>query len=359
MPGEVPLLHFAERYYERIWGGHRLRESFRKDAPADKPIGEAWLISDHAGDESVVDEGPLAGQSIRDLLEEDAAAVLGTGAQLTAHGRFPLLLKLLDSADNLSVQVHPDDGCAARLGEPDVGKTEMWHVLSADPGSKLICGLDPAVTGEQFAGAVRDGSIEELMTRFDVAPGTSAFVAAGTVHAIGGGIVLAEIQQNSDLTYRLYDWGRVQADGTARELHVDKALEAIHFGSPHGGAAEPLDYARGSLTRSVLAACRYFAAERVTLEGGATCETQGRSFHIVLGVSGSVGVTAGESQRPVGPGEAVLLPGRFERFDVEGPGVYLDYYVPDLAADVVGPLREAGHPMEVIVRLGDLARVVG
>ena len=352
MAGDVPLLHFSDRYYERIWGGHRLRESFGKNTPAGEPIGEAWLISDHAGDESVVDEGTLAGRSIRDLLEENACAILGAGAQLTVHGRFPLLLKLLDSADNLSVQVHPDDACAVRLGEPDVGKTEMWHVLSADPGSKLICGLDPEVSAGRFAGAVQDGSIEELMTRFEVAPGTSAFVAAGTVHAIGGGIVLAEIQQNSDLTYRIYDWGRVQTDGTARELHVDKALEAIHFGSPHGGAAEPLDYAQGDLTRSVLAACRYFAAERVTLDGGATCVTHGHSFHIVLGVSGDVDVTAGASHRIVAPGEAVLVPGGYEQFAVEGRGDFLVYYVPDLPRDVVGPLRAAGHPEDAIVRLG-------
>ncbi|MCP4641622.1 MAG: mannose-6-phosphate isomerase [bacterium] len=348
----VGLLHFEERYYERIWGGDRLRTVYGKDAPEGVPVGEAWLVSDHPGDESVVDEGPLAGETLHGLLQQDAAAILGKRAELTIHGRFPLLLKILDSRDHLSVQVHPDDECAKRLGEPDVGKTEMWHVLHADPGSELICGLDPSASRDRFAAAVQDGSVEDLMTRFEVGEDTSAFVSAGTVHAIGGGIILAEIQQNSDLTYRIYDWGRVQADGTSRELHVEKSVEAIHFGSPHGGTANPLTYSAGSTEVDVLAACRYFSAERIKLNGTYSRSTRGDSFHILLAAAGEPTVCVAECRRVLEPGQAVLVVGDCEQFSIEGEGAILDYYVPDLALDVVDPLLSAGHDRDAIIRLG-------
>ena len=180
------LLRFQEGFFERVWGGSKLRSLYGKDT-ADTPIGESWVISDHSSHESVVSEGRYAGQTLRQLLEADETAILGSRPSLTIHGRFPLLLKILDAADVLSVQVHPDDDAANRLGEPDVGKTEMWHVLQADPGSELICGLEASVTASSLAGAIEDGSIETQMTRFPAAEGTSLFVPAGTVHAICGG----------------------------------------------------------------------------------------------------------------------------------------------------------------------------
>ena len=347
----MDLLHFKEGFFERIWGGQRLRQLYGMDAPADQPIGEAWLIADHDVHESVVDEGPLEGITLRALLERDAEAILGSRAQLTVHGRFPLLLKVLDSNDHLSVQVHPDNECAKSLNEPDVGKTEMWHVLHADPGSELICGLDTTVAADTLAGAVHDGTLEDLMTRFEVHPGDSVFVSAGTVHAIGGGIVLAEIQQNSDLTYRLYDWGRVQADGTPRELHVEKAMNAIHFGSPSGGKAEPLAYQLGDCRCEVLAACEYFAAELVHIEGAYCRLVEGQSFHIALCIKGEITVSAGDAARPLRPAEAVLIPGSQARYEADGAGQLLDYYVPDLAKDLADPLQQAGHPADAIQRL--------
>nr|HPK00742.1 class I mannose-6-phosphate isomerase [Candidatus Hydrogenedentota bacterium] len=223
------ILRFKERYYERVWGGQKLKALFGKPFPDNVPVGEAWLISDHPGDESVIDGGFWKGQTLQALLAADARALLGANARTTPAGRFPLLLKLLDAAESLSVQVHPDDACAERLGEPDVGKTEMWSVLQAEPGSELIYGLKPEVGREAFSNAVANGDIEPLLNRFPVQAGDSVFVSAGTVHAIGAGVVLAEIQQNSDLTYRIHDWGRLDSDGQPRTLHLEKALEAIHF----------------------------------------------------------------------------------------------------------------------------------
>ncbi|HIJ72514.1 MAG TPA: class I mannose-6-phosphate isomerase [Candidatus Hydrogenedentes bacterium] len=347
------LLRFEERYHERIWGGNRLGTVFGKPIPSDKPIGEAWLVSDHAACESVVASGPHKGKTLRALLEADAPAVLGARAELTIHGRFPLLLKILDAREYLSVQVHPDDACAKSLGEPDVGKTEMWHVLGAERDSELICGLRRSARKESFAQAVGDETIEELMMRFPVQEGTSVFVPSGTVHAIGAGVLLAEIQQNSNLTYRLYDWGRVQADGTMRELHVDKALKAVHFESRHGGAATPLGYDDGGARRTVLAVCRHFAAELIEL-GSAPWRraTRSASFHILLCRNGTLAVSAGNDEETIRPGEAVLAAGGLEAYAVAGEGDFLDYYVPDLECDVVAPLESAGHSMAAIVRLG-------
>lgn len=323
------ILRFTERYYERVWGGRKLGTLYGKPVPENVPIGEAWLISDHPGDESVIAEGPFAGQTLQDLLAVDARALLGATARTTPSGRFPLLLKLLDSAESLSVQVHPDDACAKRLGEPDVGKTEMWHVLQADPGSELICGLDPAIDRETFAHAVSDGTVETLLNRFPVQAGTSVFVAAGTVHAIGGGIVLAEIQQNSDLTYRIHDWGRVGSDGRPRALHLEKALEAIHFGSTHGGEAVPLACSSDGDNRStLLASSPYFAAEHIVCRGRYQRQTHGDSFHILLAKSGHLHVSVGLGTHSIHMAEAVLVAGLHQQYSVEGHGEFLDYYVP-------------------------------
>ncbi|MBM3290832.1 MAG: mannose-6-phosphate isomerase, partial [Candidatus Hydrogenedentes bacterium] len=268
MPTNYGILRFHEQYFERIWGGQRLRTLYGKPIPPDKPIGEAWLISDHPSAVSVVADGPHAGRTLHDLIEEDAEALLGPGVKLTPHGRFPLLLKLLDSTDVLSVQVHPDDATAAALGEPDVGKTEMWHVLHADPGAELICGLRPGTTPDQMRAAIASGTLERHLVRFTVKPGDSVYVPAGTVHAIGKGIVLAEIQQNSDLTYRLYDWSRVDASGKARELHVEKGLRATRF-----FPADCVENTNNSHIHNVesdwthLASGQYFSAHKLDLHG--------------------------------------------------------------------------------------------
>lgn len=346
------LIQFEEACFERIWGGHRLHDSLGFNAPAGKPIGEAWLISDHPAHESRVARGPLQGQSLHDLLLASPEYLLGTCAAPTVHGRFPLLLKILDAADVLSVQVHPDDGDAARLGEPDVGKTEMWHVLDSLPGSSLICGLDPAMTREAFLSAVQNNTIQASMESIPAFPGTTAFVAAGSVHAIGAGILLAEIQQNSDITYRIYDWDRVDAQGNRRELHLDKAAQVTRFGSVHPGASIPLPYVDGGVEVSVLGACRYFANELLTIAGPCARNTHGRSFHILMTREGQVEVTAGGESCTLDPYRAVLIPAAVKEYTITGSGKVLNYYVPDLSLDIIGPLRAAGHGDQAIARLG-------
>lgn len=337
------LLQFEDAYFERIWGGNKLQTLFNKAIPP-KPIGEAWLVSDHPVHESVITNGPLAGQTLREIIQRDSQAVLGARPQLTHSGRFPLLLKILDAAQVLSVQVHPDDACAERLGEPDVGKTEMWHVLQADPGSELICGLDTSVTPDNVRSAIEQNTLENLMNRYPVHEGTSILLPAGTIHAIGAGIVLAEIQQNSDLTYRLYDWGRLDDSGQPRQLHIDKAMEAIQFHFQHNGPATPLDLPHPDAHRTVLAACTYFATELWQVEAAVQRVTDGQTFHILLAIEGNLTASADDgAQAYLAPGQAVLVPGQHEGFTVTGNGRFLDYYVPDLQHDIIAPLLKTGH----------------
>lgn len=338
---DLALLKFREAYFPKIWGGDKLRRLYGKEIP-NEPTGEAWLVSDHPAHESVVAEGPYRGRTIRELLEQHESAILGARPRLTIHGRFPLLLKILDATDVLSVQVHPDDAAARALGEPDVGKTEMWYVLQADPGSKLICGLDPVLTPEKYAAAVEQGRIGDYLSRFDVSEGAALFVPARTVHAICAGTVLAEIQQNSDLTYRIYDWGRLGDDGKPRPLHTQKALEVIRFGQAYPGPTDPLSYEAGNSICRVMAACDQFAAEAVTVSGSWARTNAGQAFHILLATRGRLLVRSGSAERGIESGESLLVSGFVSEFRVEGEGEVLDYYVPDPEKDIASPLRAAG-----------------
>lgn len=353
------LIQFEEAFFERIWGGQRLRDSLGFDVPSGGPVGEAWLISDHVAHESKVATGPWRGQTLHDLVVSHPEYLLGSCASPTIHGRFPLLLKILDAAEVLSVQVHPDDEAAVRLGEPDVGKTEMWHVIDSLPGSTLICGLDPAMTVAQFQVAVERNTIQASMRSFPAPVGTTAFVTAGTVHAIGAGILLAEIQQNSDITYRIYDWDRADAQGKRRELHLAKAAQVIRFGEVHPGASLPLRHRAWGMDVTVLGACRYFANELLEVEGTCTRSTHGRSFHIVMPSEGRMTVSCQGESCVLAPLRAVLIPAGAGSYTLIGSGKVLNYYVPDLQRDIIAPLRAEGYGDGEIGRLGVELAVLG
>ncbi len=347
----MTLIAFEEMYVDRMWGGERLRALYGKATPTGDPIGEAWMVADHMEHVSVVRDGPDAGRTLREMLEEDAGRILGTRPHLTIHDRFPLLLKLLDAGDKTSIQVHPDDDDAERLGEPDVGKTEMWYVLHGAEDCELYCGMPRDVTRDVLAGAIKSGTVADLLTRIPARKGTAVFVPAGTVHAIGGGCVLAEIQQNSDITYRIDDWGRVGADGKPRKLHTGRALEVTHFGSRHDGAAKPLSHRSGGAEVAVLTACKYFAAESVEVSGRYVCDSRGETFSLLLGTSGRVAVQVGGDERVLNPACALMVPGSTERFSAEGEGSFLRFSVPDVDRDIVHPLLKAGHTLDEIAGL--------
>ena len=220
-----PLL-FEPIFQERIWGGRRLRELFGKALPASTPIGESWELADLPNGQSVVANGPLTGQTLRNLMQQYGPAIVGKD---DFTGPFPLLIKLLDAEDVLSVQVHPDAEACRNMGRGEP-KTECWYIVAAQPDAVIYKGLKPGTTRQAFAQAVRDGTCADLLNRVPVDVGQCHFLPSGMCHAIGAGLVIAEIQQPSDTTYRVFDWNRTDAaTGKSRQLHIEEAMESIHF----------------------------------------------------------------------------------------------------------------------------------
>ncbi|MCA9246653.1 MAG: class I mannose-6-phosphate isomerase, partial [Planctomycetales bacterium] len=218
-------LRFEPLFRRYLWGGRRLGEVLGKPI-GDAPCAESWEVVDHREDQSVVREGALAGKTLGHLVAEHNDELFGRHAPLD---QFPLLFKLLDAQKTLSVQVHPDDARAARLDPPDRGKTEAWVILDAEPGSVIYAGLKRGFDHAALQREVARGTTELCLHQLEAKPGDCVFIPAGTVHALGAGLLVAEIQQSSDTTYRLYDWNRVDADGNARELHIEAGLEAIDY----------------------------------------------------------------------------------------------------------------------------------
>jgi len=263
-----PLI-FQPVFRDYMWGGRRLEQLYGRRLPPGI-VAESWEISAHPSAPTPVANGPYAGVPLPDLTAQLGDRLLGTRARgTTARDRFPLLVKLLDANRDLSVQVHPDDAYAL-AHEGDLGKTEMWYVLHADPGAEIVYGLCPGTTRETLSSALAEGRVEEVLQRVPVRPHDAIHVPAGTVHALLTGLVVAEIQENSDTTYRLYDWGRPGPDGQPRPLHTDKALDVIAFGTPPPGVPLPELLADGGGIRvERLVSCPQFCVERVTLHGGA------------------------------------------------------------------------------------------
>ncbi len=286
-------LRLTPAYHERVWGGQRLRV-------ADPPIGEAWIVDEH----DQVAEGPLAGRTLGDLATERGAALLGRVPVGRTGTRFPLLIKLLDAADWLSVQVHPNDEEAVRLeGAGQFGKTEAWHIIEAAPDAQLICGLRPGTTSEAFAWAMREGTVSELSRYLTVAAGDTVFIGAGTVHALGPGLLLYEVQQTSDITYRVFDWNRPQSAG--RKLHIAQS-EAVADPAIVGEVQpRPADAA----AVATLVSCPYFTLDRLLgTAGPLDADTEGLSFHALTTIAGNARVAGAGWAYDLGRFETVVVP---------------------------------------------------
>lgn len=300
------LLRFQPLYQERVWGGRALATALGRTLPDSDPIGESWEVVDRPEAQSIVEEGTLKGQSLRSVLSRHAADVMGPG--WPAGKPFPILIKWLDCRERLSLQVHPPAAVAAGLkGEP---KTENWYIAHTAPNAELIVGLKRGVTRDQFERAIADDTVEACVHHFNVAAGDSILVHSGQVHAIDAGNLILEIQQNSDTTYRVYDWGRVGLDGLPRQLHIPQSLRSIDWSD-----FEPAPL-RGAPTSGVIADCAEFRIRRVVLGAGERVHLrageQPRLLSVVSGaVRSSVENSAG-TRSPVGKkldrGDNVLLP---------------------------------------------------
>jgi len=279
---------------ERVWGGRMLETHFQRNLPsATAPFGESWEMVDRAEAQSVLGTGPLAGMTLHELWSTRREEIFGTG--LVDSDRFPLLVKILDARDDLSIQVHPPESLAAEMGgEP---KTEMWYIAAATEGARLVVGLRAGVTRESFTDAIRNGTVAEQVHEIPVSAGDFVFIPSGRLHAIGAGLLIFEIQQNSDTTYRVFDWNRLGLDGKARQLHIEESLASIDYSD-----IEPrLDQAQGH----VIAACEYFVVERFAMALGEMigCARADR-FSLLHIVEGELTDREGKSW---GAGSTVLL----------------------------------------------------
>jgi len=299
-------LTFNPIYKERVWGGRDLERLYGKKLPADVPIGESWEITDRPEGVSVIANGPLAGKDLRWLMEHHAGKLLGSaGAE---SGRFPLLIKILDAQEKLSLQVHPPASMATRLGgEP---KTEMWYVAAAKPGAELYAGFRRGVKRAEFERKIKDGTVADCFHRVPVRRGDVMFLPSGRVHAIGAGIVIFEIQQNSDTTYRVFDWNRLGLDGQPRELHIEQSLQCIDFndfepalvkGRLHKADGGDLQV-RGLVTNPL------FVVEEVRFMGAGSDSTSGTTLEIIGVLEGELTVRYNDHRIRLGAGCFCLIP---------------------------------------------------
>ncbi len=296
----IAPFRLQESFTAKNGGGRRLAEVAGKALPGTDAIGESWEVSDVAGDVSTIAGGDWQGRTLREVAAQETAALYGPGR--LAPDRFPLLAKFLDAALPLSIQVHPDDGTALQLGAPS-GKTEAWVILAAEPGAMLYRGFKPGVNREQLTAAIAAGTLAEALHAIPAEPGDAVFVPPGTVHAIGGGIVLYEIQQAADVTYRLDDWGRVGTDGLPRELQIEQAMAALAFGQPCLDKRIPALLHPGD---ELLVACDKFTLRRWHTAQEADAQTLGAHLLTVIAGSGRLTGAFGEIAAPLGA--TLLIP---------------------------------------------------
>lgn len=305
-------LSYEAKY--RIWGGDLLKTAFGKQAPTVDRLGETWELTVRPDGMSLVQNGIYEGKSLADAIQTIGNAAV---SPTYAGGVFPLLIKLIDAREKLSVQVHPDDAYAAAV-EGDLGKTEMWYVLAAEPGATLVSGLRPGIDRAAFATAVREGRTEEVLQAQPVRAGDVCFIPAGLVHAIGAGIVVAEIQQNSDLTYRVFDYNRRQSDGSLRELHVDRALDVVRPFTEEEIAAIRFAARDGQDDSDTLVHCPYFRVLRLAVVGEREECVSANSFVALLCVEGAGSILFAGETYPVEKGQQYFLPAGMGAYCLRG-----------------------------------------
>jgi len=313
-------LRFQPLFRRYLWGGRRLETMLGKSLGEGDDYAESWELVDHGADQSIVLSGPLAGLSLERLVAEHGDELFGRHVGLT---QFPLLFKFLDCNRTLSVQVHPNDAQGALLDPPDLGKTETWVVLAADPGSKIYAGLRTDVTRDDLRQALEAGNCEECLHAFEPQVGDCIFIEAGTVHALGAGLVIAEIQQASDTTFRLFDWNRVGKDGQPRPLHIEQSLEVTNF--ERGPAAPQQPQETNQPGRERLVDCDKFILDRQTLASSQTLGGDQR-FHLLVVIEGAISVGATE----LSLGETCLLPAAVGAVEIvpQGRAGVLDIFLP-------------------------------
>lgn len=305
-----PLI-FEPILKERIWGGKKLKTLFNKETEL-ASIGESWELSDVEGDISVVANGDLKGKTLKELLITQKERLVGNKVYKQFGNNFPLLIKYIDAKDDLSVQLHPNDELAAKRHN-SFGKTEMWYVMQADKDAKLIVDFKKGITKDKYLTHLENKTLPEILNFEEVKSSDTFFIEVGRVHAIGAGVLLAEIQQTSDITYRIYDWDRVDAEGNSRELHTQLAMEAIDFSMPYN---YKVSFEKKENVSNLMVSCPYFTTNFLPVVNKIAKENTLDSFLIYMCVKGSVNFKVNNTKTNVKMGETVLIPASISQFEI-------------------------------------------
>ncbi len=329
-------LKFTNVFKVRIWGGRNLARVLDKPLPrGDDPIGESWEVVDHRSESSVIANGEYAGRALRSLREEFGDALVGAHGLKLGRGQVPLLIKFLDAQEVLSVQVHPNDAYAAEHENGELGKAEMWYVMHAEPGAQIISGLKPGVDRAILQRDIDNGTVEDHLQSVTAHTGDCYFTPAGRVHAIGAGNIICEVQQNSDVTYRFYDWNRKDADGAPRELHIEKSLDVINYGDTADAKVTPKLTSEDGGKVWELVRCPQFVVEKLEVTGAMPADTRGESFHALSALDGEGVIQApGCDDTPLRKGESAMVPCALGRYTLHAsaPFTVLRSSVPALGA---------------------------
>jgi mannose-6-phosphate isomerase len=302
-------LTFHPIFKERVWGGRKLEQLYGKPLPPDEPIGESWEITDRPEGVSVIANGALAGKDLHWLMEHHEKELLGHRASLPA--RFPLLIKILDARERLSVQVHPPAAVAEQLGGE--AKTEMWYIADAAPDAELFVGLKQGVTRAEFERRVKDGSVAQCVHRLAVKSGDAIFLPSGRIHAIGAGLVIFEIQQNSDTTYRVFDWNRLGLDGKPRQLHIQQSLTSIDFHDFEPSLIETKYTAQNNIQVRSLVDDPLFRVDALQAGEGQRYHLRSPGLQIIGLLRGTLGIRSAEETLRLEAGGFALLPASLEQ----------------------------------------------
>ena len=316
-------LKFHPILKEKIWGGQKLSTVLNKRSSLPN-IGESWEISDVEGDTSIVSDGSLKGNSLKELLIEYKEELVGKKLFKQFGDKFPLLIKFIDAKEDLSIQLHPNDTLAAER-HGSFGKTEMWYVMDADKDSNLIVGFKDKVTPQDYIKHLQNKTLTNILNFDKVTQGDTYFIEVGRVHAIGAGVMLAEIQQTSDITYRVYDWDRVDDQGNTRELHVDMALDAIDFDMDDNFRAE---YTKRKNTSNNMVSCPYFTTNYIELDDEVNIDNDKDSFIIYICTEGKASIFSDDFEVIIEKGQTVLVPAIISDFTLKSKDAkLLEVYV--------------------------------
>jgi mannose-6-phosphate isomerase len=315
-------LTFSPVYKDYPWGGSRIPKTFKRDVPAGI-YAESWEIADHDDGMSMIANGPLKGTSLREVLQQYPQDIMGAGV---AGTKFPLLIKLIDAKQKLSVQVHPNDQTAAEFGGE--AKTEMWYMLGDNP-THVYCGLNDGVTKERFIQAVEEGTSGETMRSVPVVKDSAVFVRGGRVHAIAEGCLILEIQQNSNTTYRIYDWDRMGNDGKPRDLHIDQAINVINWEDRDEALVEPKTRVDTDTFKcDEVLACEYFRLEKLTFTAPIEVPMDGKTFHALFVSEGTAEISWNDESLTLAPGTSVLVPAAMSTYTLSGNATVLRTTIP-------------------------------